>query len=52
MSLTDLLLMNVALFVTMLAGAHYHRRQRERMKRGWEILNRFSPERSKKPLGL
>jgi hypothetical protein len=49
---TSTLLFWVAVRVIISAGSSYAERQRERMKRGREILNRFSPEGSKKPLGL
>ncbi len=34
------------------SAAGYRARQSSRMKRGKEILDRYNPERSKKPLGL
>jgi hypothetical protein len=52
-SSTFLLVMSVvSFFVVTFAGTLHYRRQMERMKRGKEILNRYSPERNRKPQGL
>ncbi len=42
----------ICLLVIMLSSVGYHAAQRKRMKRSKEILDRYNPERSKKPLGL
>jgi hypothetical protein len=42
----------VFLLVVALAGIPHHHRNLEKMRRGKEILNRYSPERNSKPLGL
>jgi hypothetical protein len=39
-------------FVMIISGAAYASRQRARMKRSKEILDRYNPERSKHPSGL
>jgi hypothetical protein len=52
MTSSTVLLILVVMFFVVIAGQSYHIRQRERMRRGKAILDRFSPERSKKPLGL
>jgi len=39
-------------FVLMLFAVPYHSAQRDRMKRNKEILDRYNPQHSKKPLGL
>jgi hypothetical protein len=38
--------------VVAVVGSRYHFAQRERMKQGKEILGRYNPERSEKPLAL
>jgi hypothetical protein len=42
----------VFFIMMMIAGQAGYRRQKEQMKRSKAILDRFSPERSRKPLGL
>ena len=35
-----------------IVGSSYHSRQIERMRRGKEILDRYGPERNRRPLGI
>lgn len=43
---------SVVCLIVVLAGMPYHARPIETMRRGKEILNRYSPERNPRPLGL
>ena len=38
--------------IVVLAGMPHHARRVEKMRRGKEILDRYSPERNPRPLGL
>jgi hypothetical protein len=43
---------SVVCLIMVLVGMPYHSRRAEQMRRGREILNRYSPERNPRPLGL
>lgn len=42
----------ICVLAIVLSSVGYHAAQQKRMKRSKEILGRYDPERSKKPLGL
>jgi hypothetical protein len=43
---------SVVCVIAVLASMPYQARRAEQLRRGKEILNRYSPERSSRPLGL
>jgi hypothetical protein len=43
---------SVVCLIVVLASTPHHARRVERMRRSKEILNRYSPERNPRPLGL
>ncbi len=50
MNSTTFVVLAFALLLFVATGSHS--RQRNRMKKSKEILDRYNPERSKRPLGL
>jgi len=48
----DVAAMSIFGLVVVLASMPYHARRVERMRRGKEILNRYNPERNRRPLGI
>jgi hypothetical protein len=49
---TDVIDSAVVCLIVMGLSAPYYERRVEQMRRGRAILNRYSPERSRRPLGL
>jgi hypothetical protein len=49
---TQAILGGGVLFIILFFGIQYRFAQRERMKKSKEILDRYNPERNKRPLGI